>query len=208
VNRFWPKNLAVIAMPLGDSAHLIEPGTWPLAVHVIMHVYQPVPKLRRSFDQTELFVDRLCERLSTSERAPGIPVRLWRRLGPELDVSPGRIPLEMAAKNLILVIVDQAFFEARVRWDSYVSNVVAESLNRGDVVIPISVHADAARVSSEFGDVNHLFVQDPTPFADDERIFQCIFTALLRLLIASLPKVFSATQRRRRAPRPMVRANE
>ena len=62
--------------------------------------------------QTELFVDRLCERISSGERAPGIPVRLWRR-GGGTNALPQRIPMKLTVRNLIIVIVDQAFFEAR-----------------------------------------------------------------------------------------------
>ena len=164
---------------------------WPLAVHVILHEYESDPKKRRVHVQAELFADRLCERLSSGERAPGIPVRLWRREIADGTIRlPQELPLNFATQNLIIVVVDQDFFEARSEWEGYVSRLVKECNDRGDLILPIAVHADAARFSSAFQDVNHVFVQDPIPLEDDERIFQAVFTALLRLLIKDLPKVF------------------
>lgn len=165
-------------------------GKWPLAVHVVMHGYQPNPELRQSFDDTERFVDRLCERLSGGDRSPEVPVRLWRKVGERLSSLPKEIPLDWSSKNLVIIIVDQALFEARDDWGAYMSDLMARCANRRDVVIPISVHADAARLAWGFGDVNHLFVRDAVPLAEDERIFQALFTAMLRLLVTELPKVF------------------
>jgi SLOG cluster2/TIR domain len=176
---------------ISPLSKLLPSGILPLAVHVIMNEYQPNPILRKVNDQIEIFVDRLCERLASGERSPVIPVRLWRRVtGQQENKLPIQVPLHLADKNLILFIVDQSFFEARNDWDLYIRGVLDKHNPSHDVVIPISIHADAARVSSVFGDINHFFVRDPVRFADEEHIFQCIYTALLRLLNNELHKVF------------------
>ena len=55
----------------------------------------------------------------------GFQFDLWRR---EIDNGtirlPQELPLNFAAKNLVIVAVDQDFFEARREWEPYVSCLV------------------------------------------------------------------------------------
>lgn len=163
-------------------------NNWVLAVHVVMHEYAPNIDTRHSSNQTNPLVDKLCERLSGNERSPEIPVRLWR-WNTEKIALPKRIPLEQANKNLIIFIVDQPFFEAREQWKSYIESTVKEALEREDIVLPISISTNAASTSPAFENINHLVSIEPEKLANDERIFQAIFTVLIRLL-NNLPRIF------------------
>ena len=178
-------------MAVNHNKLAAQPGTTPLAVHVVMHTFTETRKPGELESQIDVFVTRLCERLSGGERSPGIPVRLWRRQIVEGHQRlPGSVPLEKANRNLVLVLTDQSLFQARSGWQSYFTSLVKEASDRGDVILPVAIQADAARVSSAFTDVNHIFVHETTPLCDDERIFQSIYTALLRLLVDELPRVF------------------
>lgn len=168
-------------------------AVWPLAVHLVMQHYDPVTNdlVTDSRSMSSQFADSLFKRLSSDERAPKIPVRLWYMQGSGEDKKiPKKLPLQLAEKNLVIVIVDQDFFEDRQKWRGYI-NSVAQSINkRNGILIPISVDADASRVSAEFANINHISVKDSKSFAYDERIFQAIFTALVRLLRKDIPPVF------------------
>lgn len=103
---------------------------------------------------------------------------------------PSPTPLERASRNLVLVLVDQAFFENRSRWESYISGLARKISHEKDLILPISIHADAARVAKEFRDINHVVSETPAAWTEDERIFQWIYTSVLRLLVGELPKIF------------------
>lgn len=167
---------------------------WPVAVHI---VYAEAPANDTSTMQqspTVAFATHLYSRLSSGERAARVPVRLWRnhvkKTGATQDSYPQRIPLEHATRNLVVVLVDQNLFEKRPKWDKCIRTLVREAKSGEDIVIPVAVNADAARVAGCFADVNHIRVQDPAKLAQDETIYQAIYTALLRLLVGKLPLVF------------------
>nr|WP_271982782.1 TIR domain-containing protein [Granulosicoccus sp.] len=86
--------------------------------------------------------------------------------------------------------MDQTLFEHRAEWNDCFETLVSESTTNQDLVLPVAIHADAARVAKSFADVNHIVVKNPLAIAHDENIFQAVYTALLRLLVEDLPHIF------------------
>lgn len=173
---------------------------WPLAVHIVYAGASPKTSLQNQPNPTEAFAANLYSRLSSGDRAARVPVRLWRsqvrntsagmKARTDSASYPQRIPLEHAARNLVVVLVDQNLFEKRADWDKCIKTLVREAKSEKDIIIPVAINADAARVAKSFGDVNHIRVHDPARLVEDERIYQSIYTALLRLLVGELPMVF------------------
>lgn len=164
---------------------------WPIAVHVIYEQFAVDVALPQSENASERFASNLYSRLTSGDRAARVPVRLWRSHISDGDHrTPHSIPLEKASKNVVVVLVDQAFFQRRSEWDRCIAAVVREARPEKDVVLPFAINADAARVAKAFGDVNHIVVPDPSRLSEDEKVFQAIYLALLRLLLRELPRVF------------------
>lgn len=163
----------------------------PLAVHIVLDQYPPRGGAPGVEEQTARFAYNLWNRLSSGDRSPKVPVRLWRghQLNSGKYLTPLQIPLGDASKNVIVLLVDQPFFEKRAEWKQYITALSGQAKREKNVILPIAIRADAARVASELGDVNHIIVRNPASFSDDERVFQAIYTALLRLL-NKLPHIF------------------
>jgi hypothetical protein len=167
------------------------PPLWPFALHL---VYED-PALIGGDASTSKFIatltDELYSELSSSDRAARVPVRLWRsQLQKNQRVVPSRVPLEWASKNVVVVIVDPSLFERRAEWNTCIRTLVAEAKPERDLILPLSIQTNAARVADAFADVNHLAVQSPDKRGEDERVRQAIYTAILRLLVPQLPRVF------------------
>ncbi|HWB01728.1 MAG TPA: TIR domain-containing protein [Verrucomicrobiales bacterium] len=176
-------------MAAKESASAPPPVKRPLAVHIVMHEFKP-KKPNEDACPLSLFAARMCERLSSGERSPAIPVRLWRsQTAPEERKFPKDVVFD-ADRNLILVLIDQEFFQKRREWETFVNDLTLRVAGGQHTIIPLAIHADAARVSKAFWDVNHIPVANDAGLPDDERIYQAIYTALIRLLMPTLPTVF------------------
>jgi hypothetical protein len=171
-----------------------DPGPvnqWPLAVHILYDQFPPDLTPPEAENKQVLFATKLCTLLSGGERAARIPVRLWRTQWKNgQPQTPDRVPLENSCKNVVVVLVDQYLFERRQHWEPCINTIVAEAKNTRDLILPIAIHADAARVAKAFGDVNHILVREANKLVEDEQIFQAIYTSILRLLVPTLPRVF------------------
>jgi hypothetical protein len=134
-------------------------------------------------------MDRLYSQLSGGERAARVPIRVWSTTARDGKLYlPSPVPLGRALRTLIVVLVDQLFFENRAHWKSYITTITRQTRDGRDLILPVSIHADAARVAEEFRDINHVVAEDPANWTGDERIFQWIYTSVLRLLVGDLPK--------------------
>ncbi|WP_395740589.1 TIR domain-containing protein [Prosthecobacter sp.] len=184
-----------------EAGGAVKKRRWPLAVHVVFEqAAWRVPKSKgdkaeRIKSPAEVFAERLYERLSSGTqgtRAARIPVRHWSGQDGEKKKrrQPARIPLDMAEKNVAVVLVDQLFFEKREKWSGCVKELVASAQAGKAIVLPVSIQADAARVARAFADVNHIVVSKPEEMVDDERLYQSVYTAILRVLKVELPGVF------------------
>src|SRR5262249_520767 len=133
----------------------------------------------------------LFSRLSGGARSPQVPLRFWRSQYRNGDRTlPSRIPLHQAARNVVVVVVDQMFFPHRTEWSGCINALISDADSKHDLILPVSVQSDAALVSPAFRDVNHLVAENPDQLGADERILQSIYTALLRQLPEDLPSVF------------------
>jgi hypothetical protein len=103
---------------------------------------------------------------------------------------PSCIPLNWAARNVVIVVVDQVLFEHRDEWNNCINALAADANPDRDLILPLSVQADAARVTAAFDDVNHIVARNPGGLVEDDKIFQAVYTAMLRLLVPALPRVF------------------
>jgi len=159
----------------------------PLALHV---VYDETATEGRG--PIEQLATALYSQLSSGDRAPRVPVRLWRSqlLKNGERRLPSHIPLDWAARNVVIVVVDQIFFEHRSEWNNCINALAASANANRDLILPLAVQADAARVTAAFGDVNHIAVRNPRDLDKGDRVLQAVYTAMLRLLVPALPRVF------------------
>lgn len=164
-----------------------QPRQWPLAVHIVYEtapagLYPPGSK-----HPAEAFAHQLHSRLCHGDRATGVPVRFWH------SDTQGRLPIPLpfhkAEKNLVVLLVDQVLFECREKWREYIRDL-AKNKSEHNLILPVAVGADAARVARDLGDVNHIIVRDPEFLPEEEGCYQAIYTAILRLLVPGLPCVF------------------
>lgn len=170
----------------------MESSAWPLAVHVLYDEGAPTPPNEKRVETpAEGFALAVHSRLSAGERAPHVPVRLWRsRTRDGVLTFPRRVPLEWAQKNVVIVAVDENLFDQRVEWDKCISALARESTPGRDLILPISIRADASRVSTLFSDINHIDASGSRDLREDEGVFQAVYTAILRQLVPNLPRVF------------------
>jgi hypothetical protein len=173
---------------------------WPFALHI---VYEgPAPNTQdgqREFAYIADLVALLYEDLCGSERAARVPVRFWRnQLRNAARVVPDRIPLEWAAKNVIVVVVDPCFFQRRSEWSTCITRLVADVKTRrdNDLIIPLSLGANAARMAEAFADVNHLAVEPSGDKVEDARTRQGICQAIYTSLHANDASPFTASAAR------------
>lgn len=164
-----------------------QPRQWPLAVHIVYETAPAGSYPPGSKHPAEAFAHQLHSRLCHGDRATGVPVRLWRSNAAGL--LPRAVPFSDAEKNLVVLLVDQALFESREKWREYIK-ALAKAKSEHNLILPVAVGADAARVASDLGDVNHIIVRDPELLPEEERCYQAIYTAILRLLVPGLPCVF------------------
>ncbi len=177
--------------PSGTSNVLNTLSKWPLALHVVYDQAASTRGLTETECELETFAKALCLHLSGGERAARVPVRLWRSQNKDGERRlPTRVPLEGALKNVVVVLVDQGLFELRHEWEHFVRTLVEEARPENDIILPVAIHADAARVAKAFGDINHIVVRNPAKLAEDEFVFQAVYTSVLRLLVDELPSVF------------------
>jgi hypothetical protein len=130
----------------------------PLALHIVGELGSPDDDDHEdATKQIRRFVERLCAELSTGERAAGVPVRLWG--GVRKDGLVGLPPLfdcARADKTLIVALVDQRLFESRFVWRDYFKALSRKLRADRDLLIPVAIHADAARVCEEVYDLDDL----------------------------------------------------
>ncbi len=128
-------------------------------------------------------------------RPAGIPVYMWTGapVPPDAFALPPQPPLADAARNIVILLVDQPLFDYRSHWQIYFEQL-AKGLDRErNLLLPVSIGAEAHRVSSALSALNCVPVEDPQAVADDERIFQAVLTAILRLdLAAAQPEALDA----------------
>jgi hypothetical protein len=103
--------------------------------------------------------------------------------GPE-DASalPCQPPLTLAARNAIVLLIDQPFFEARRGWRHYFEALDRALCHDRDLLLPVAICDDAHRIASVLANINCVPVKDPETVALDEHVFQAILTGILRLL--------------------------
>jgi hypothetical protein len=162
----------------------------PLCVHIVLQSGDPKAKSPTWTLATEIYA-----RLARGSRPAAIPTHVW--IGtpspPRTIELPPQPPLGESERNLVILLVDQPFFESRKQWQRYLDLLEKALRPERDLVLPISICGDAHRVSSALSDVNHVPVKDPETVAQDEQIFQAILTAILRLIpegdLRSLPSV-------------------
>ena len=160
-----------------------SPPQWPLAVHV---VYES----GGDATTTDKFAKTLRDRLSSGERATGVPVRLWRnQIQNDQRRLPNRVPLAWADRNIVVVLVDQLLFERRDEWNSCISAITPEARRNRDLILPFAIHAAAGKLES-LRNVYHLAVDEPPHLLAKEKHLQSIYTGILRLLLPGLPQVF------------------
>jgi hypothetical protein len=169
----------------------VASNPWPLAVHI---VYQHAPQAPGSTtvkNETASFAETLTAGLCGGERSGKVPVRLWRggRVAGTFR-PPALVPLERAAKNLVVIVVDQNLFTERIEWEPYISALLARRNRERDLILPIASGANAAKVAGGLKDVNHIPVLDPASLAKDEHVLQAVYAALLRHLIGKVPRIF------------------
>ncbi len=165
---------------------------WPFAVHIVYDEgIPPLPTEKKFETQAEGFAREMHSRLSAGERAPRVPVRLWRsQTHNGVLTVPRRVPLHWAVKNVVVVAVDENLFDRRTAWDECLATLAREATPGRDLILPISMRADASRISASFGDVNHIDASGSADVREDERVFQAVYTAILRQLVPRLPHVF------------------
>lgn len=176
-----------------DSVAAGAPHTqWPFAVHVVYDSGDAAPSGQpATASVTQAFAAMLCARLSSGERATGVPVRLWRnQTRGQKRRLPERIPLDWSDRNVVIVLVDQVLFERRDEWKSCIGALARERRPGRDIILPFAVQADAAKVVESFRDVNYVAVGKPSELIESETQLQSIYTSILRLLSPVLPEVF------------------
>lgn len=151
----------------------------PVAVHIVVQDGAPGSPTPAFILATEIY-----ERLARGQRPSGVPVNVWKGVpGPTGTLAVPRMPaLDVAIRNLIVVLIDQTFFEARKEWQSYLDALNSNLREKQDVLLPVSICSDAHRAAAALADINCVPVKDPLNVARDELVFQAIFTTLLRLL--------------------------
>jgi hypothetical protein len=157
----------------------------PLAVHIVLQVSDS-----RAKNPTWALATEIYSRLARGPRPAAIPTRVW--IGNPIPHHTGKLPahppLDEAERNVIILLVDQPFFESRKQWESYLEALEKALRPERDLILPISICGDAHRVSSALSDINHVPVTDPETVADDELVFQAILTAILRLIPEGDPR--------------------
>jgi hypothetical protein len=144
----------------------------------------------RATNSTRALAKEIYARLARGARPSAIPVHVWvaTRGGAGSLALPSLPPLANARRNAVILLIDQQLFNARKEWHEYF-----EALNKvlspdRDLLLPVSICADAHRVSRRLANVNSVPVTDPEAVPEDERIFQAILTAILRLLPETHPE--------------------
>ncbi|MHC2282159.1 hypothetical protein ACVME8_008802 [Bradyrhizobium diazoefficiens] len=157
----------------------------PLAVHIIMQVSDPKAK-----NPTRALATEIYSRLMRGPRPAAIPTRVWvgNPIAHHKGKLPAQPPLDEAERNVVILLVDQQFFESRRQWEHYLEVLEKARRPNRDLILPISICGDAHRVSSALSDVNHVPVKDSETVADDELVFQAILTAVLRLIPEGDPR--------------------
>ncbi|MGY0711703.1 TIR domain-containing protein [Azospirillum argentinense] len=151
----------------------------PLVVHIVFQDGPPAPQIPARDLASQIYA-----RLARGPRPSGIPVNIWKGVpGPAGSLAVPRLPtVEDAARNVVIVLIDRAFFESRRVWQGYLDALGEQLRPRRDLLLPVSICGDAHRVANALADINCVPVKDPQDVAGDELVFQAIFTAILRLL--------------------------
>jgi hypothetical protein len=151
----------------------------PLTVHVILQGTDggtDTPARRLATD--------IYARLNRGPRHAGVPVHIWIGLpsssGPLL--LPRQPVLRNAARNAIILLVDQLLFGSRKDWQPYFEELGSMLNRERDLLLPVSIGVEAQRVSSVVSNINCVPIKDPETIVKDEDSIQAILTAILRLL--------------------------
>ena len=149
----------------------------PLAVHVVLHEERAT-----GTSPAASFAGELYSRLTRAAGASGVPVGIWAAAGKgDGTCLPPMPDLTTAARNAVVVLVDQDFFDARRTWATYVETLAARLEGR-DLLLPVTMLGNAHLVSPALRDVNHVPVSQSDGGAWDEGVFNAVLTALVRLL--------------------------
>ena len=150
----------------------------PLAVHVVLQESR-----QEAESPARLLATKIYARLSQGPRPARIPVHVWIGTGQKgASVLPCQLPLTRAARNAIILLVDQPFFDARIDWRDYFEALDTALCRDRDLLLPVSICGDAHRIARVVSNINCVPVEDPETVTTDERIFQAILTAILGLL--------------------------
>jgi SLOG cluster2/TIR domain len=162
------------------------PAQRPMAVHLVLQD-NAAPD-----DQTRLLATQIYTRLARGSRPTSIPVHIWGgTVHAGVLEPPAQPPLSTTRRNAIILLIDQAFFDTRKQWKPYLDALVGSRVTDRDLLLPVSICGDAHRVATALSDINCVQVGDPNLIVSDERIFQAIFTAILRLLPETRPQQFA-----------------
>jgi SLOG cluster2/TIR domain len=149
----------------------------PLGVHIVLH-----DDGFGGGSETRALATEIYSRLARGAHPTGVSVIWAATKTPDGLQLPSRPILEEADRNAIILLIDWPFFEARRQWQDYLDALAQARRPGRDLLLPVSVCADAQRTATALSDINCVPVRDPRVLCSDEHLFQAIFTALLRLL--------------------------
>lgn len=104
------------------------PNRRPLAIHI---VYQDVPL--PADNSTRRLAKEIYARLVRGGRPSGVPIKIWTRTDEALSAPP----LENAARNAVILLIDQRFFDSRKAWQSYFESLEARFQDGQDLLVPV-----------------------------------------------------------------------
>ncbi|WP_455181425.1 TIR domain-containing protein [Azospirillum palustre] len=177
----------------------------PLAVHVVFQEFNS-----EAANTTRALATEIHARLARGPRPPGIPVNLWCGMVDPSGrlITPCQPPLENAVRNVVILLIDQPFFDSRKGWKSYLNTLASILDGQRDLLLPVSIAGSAHRVADALSDINCIPVKDPQHVDREEAVFHAILTAILGLLpdaqLDERMSVPAAAEQMETAPSPRV----